>query len=104
VKEISARELAVRMSHSAPALLDVREPWEYELCHLPGSLLIPLDQLPARVAELPEDRPLIVICHHGVRSLMAQQFLSRLGLVDVYNLTGGIAAWAHEIDPDMAVY
>jgi len=92
------------MSHSAPALLDVREPWEYELCHLPGSLLIPLDQLPARVAELPGERPLVVICHHGVRSLMAQQFLSRLGLVDVYNLTGGIAAWAHEIDPDMAVY
>lgn len=104
MKEISVRELAARLGAQDYALLDVREVWEYELCHLPGSTLIPLDQLPARVEELPAQRPLVVICHHGIRSRMAQQFLTRLGVNDVVNLTGGIAAWAHEIDPAMAVY
>jgi len=104
VTEISVHELAARLGADDYALLDVREDWEYQLCHLPGSMLIPLDQLPARVQELPAQRPLIVICHHGVRSRMAQQFLSQLGVNDVVNLTGGIAAWAHEIDPAMAVY
>lgn len=102
--EISVQDLAARLGTHDHALLDVREPWEFQLCNLPGSVLIPLDQLPSRIDELPAQRPLIVICHHGVRSRMAQQFLSQIGVNDVVNLTGGIAAWAHEIDPTMAVY
>ena len=71
-------------------LLDVREPWEVALCRMEGSLHIPLAQLPARLGELDPDRPTVVICHHGVRSLHAGAFLERQGFGDVVNLRGGL--------------
>jgi rhodanese-related sulfurtransferase len=89
---------------NAVALLDVREPWEYELCRIDGSRLIPLSQLPARLAELEPDRPTVVICHHGVRSLRAAAYLEHCGFPDVVNLSGGIDAWARTVDQAMAVY
>jgi rhodanese-related sulfurtransferase len=85
-------------------LLDVREPWEYSLCRLEGSLHIPLGQLGTRLEELDPDRPTVVICHHGVRSLHAGVFLERQGFPDVVNLQGGIDGWARTVDPAMAVY
>jgi rhodanese-related sulfurtransferase len=85
-------------------LLDVREPWEYSLCKLDGSLHIPLGQLVARWEELDPDLPTVVICHHGVRSLHAGAFLERQGFPDVVNLQGGIDGWARTVDPAMAVY
>lgn len=86
------------------ALLDVREPWEFEVCRIEGSRLIPLSQLPARLNELDPARPTVVICHHGVRSLRAGAFLEHCGFEDVVNLSGGIDAWAKTVDPGMAVY
>jgi rhodanese-related sulfurtransferase len=88
----------------AMALLDVREPWEVEICSLPGALLIPLATLPARLAEVPTDRPLVVVCHHGMRSLNAVAWLHRNGVANAINLEGGIDAWAREIEPTMGVY
>jgi rhodanese-related sulfurtransferase len=85
-------------------LLDVREPWEYSLCRLDGSLHIPMGQLGARLEELDPDRPTVVICHHGVRSLHAGVFLERQGFPDVVNLQGGIDGWARTVDPAMTVY
>jgi rhodanese-related sulfurtransferase len=85
-------------------LLDVREPWEYALCRLDGSVHIPLGQLGSRMTELDPDRPTVVICHHGVRSLHAGVFLERQGFPDVVNLQGGIDGWARTVDPAMAVY
>ena len=85
-------------------LLDVREPWEVALCRMEGSLHIPLAQLPARLGELDPDRPTVVICHHGVRSLHAGAFLERQGFGDVVNLRGGIDGWARCVDAAMAVY
>jgi rhodanese-related sulfurtransferase len=86
------------------SLLDVREPWEFEVCRIEGSRLIPLSQLPARLNELDPARPTVVICHHGVRSLRAAAFLEHCGFEDVVNLSGGIDAWARTVDPGMAVY
>ena len=86
------------------ALLDVREAWEFEVCRIEGSRLIPLSQLPARLGELDPDRPTVVICHHGVRSLRAAAYLEHCGFGDVVNLNGGIDAWARTVDQGMAVY
>lgn len=85
-------------------LLDVREPWEYSVCRIEGSRLIPLSQLPARLGELDPGRATVVICHHGVRSLRAAAYLEHCGFGDVVNLSGGIDAWARTVDRNMAVY
>jgi len=85
-------------------ILDVREPWELEICRFPGSLDIPLGMLPARLGELPGDIPVIVVCHHGMRSRQAAMWLRAKGFGNVVNLDGGIDAWAREIDKSMGTY
>jgi rhodanese-related sulfurtransferase len=87
-----------------PLLVDVREPWEYELCRIDGSLSMPLGELTRRLAELPRDRPLVMVCHHGSRSGQAAMLLARAGFLDVHNLRGGVAAWAVEVEPGMKTY
>lgn len=86
------------------SLLDVREAWELEICRLPGTLAIPLNSLPGRVDELDSTVPLVVICHHGIRSLHAVNWLRANGVAEAINLSGGIDAWAREIDPSMGIY
>jgi sulfur-carrier protein adenylyltransferase/sulfurtransferase len=85
-------------------ILDVREPWEYEICHLEGSKLIPLGKLPERVNELSTAGEIIVYCHVGGRSAQAVRFLQGLGFKKAKNLKGGIKAWAEEVDPTMQTY
>ena len=84
-------------------LLDVRQPEEYEVARITGATLIPLNELPGRLAELPKDLPLIVMCHHGMRSAHAVHHLREAGL-DAHNLTGGIDAWSREIDRKVPNY
>lgn len=84
--------------------LDVREPFEWDICRIGGSTLLPLGLLPARADSLPRDRTLVVLCHHGVRSARAAAFLRAAGFPRVYNLAGGIDRWAREIDPSMNRY
>ena len=84
-------------------MLDVREPWEIALCRIDGAMAVPLGQLPARVRELP-DGPVVCVCHHGARSQQAAMILRGAGFTDLYNLRGGIAAWADEVEPGMARY
>ena len=88
----------------APLLLDVREEDEVRLCALPGSLHIPMNLIPLRHNELPEDIPIIVYCHHGIRSLNVARYLAHVGFEHVANLQGGIDAWARQTDPTMARY
>mgnify|MGYP001010954326 FL=1 len=88
----------------APLLLDVREEDEVRLCALPGSLHIPMNLIPLRHNELPDDVPIIVYCHHGIRSLNVARYLAHVGFEHVANLQGGIDAWARQIDPTMARY
>ncbi len=89
---------------SAPVLLDVREPWEFETCHIDGSVLMPMASVPARVDELDADAETVVICHHGGRSMQVVMFLEQRGFSNVINLAGGVAGWAAQIDPRMAQY
>ena len=107
VREISVDDLSRRLDRGEqPLLVDVRQPWEHELARLPGSLLVPLGELPARAAEVrPVPGQLVVCyCHHGVRSLHAAALLSGAGVPDVVSLAGGIEAWSEQIDPSVPRY
>jgi len=84
--------------------VDMREPYEYELCHLEGARLLPLGQLPGRMDELDKAEEIVVYCHVGVRSTQAVSLLRRAGFSNVRNLQGGIDAWACEIDRQMPRY
>jgi rhodanese-related sulfurtransferase len=90
-------------------VLDVREPWELQTASVPADaafelLAIPMNEIPARLAEVPRDRPLAVLCHHGGRSLRVAGFLAQQGYTDVANIAGGIHAWAQERDPSVPRY
>lgn len=105
VKEVSVRELKHRLDAGEKfQLLDVREPWEVAIARLPASTHIPLGQLPARLSELPTDSDIIVMCKSGGRSRRAAEMLAARGFDRTANLTGGIDAWAHEIDPTLPTY
>jgi adenylyltransferase/sulfurtransferase len=103
--EISPAELQAALeSGREVAIVDVREPHEFEIAHLPGSILIPLRELPARLAQLESRSDLVVLCHHGMRSLQAVELLRGAGFQHARSLAGGIDAWAAEIDPSLARY
>ena len=85
-------------------MLDVREPWEIAIASLPGTLNIPLNELPQRLSELDPKAELIVMCKAGARSRRAAAYLQTQGFDRVANLTGGIDAWARDIAPDLASY
>lgn len=106
MENYSAQQLQDRLAASAqpPLLLDVREPWEFERCHIAGSVLIPMRQIPRALADLDENRETVVICHHGIRSRHVAMMLERAGFRRVINLAGGIDGWAREVDPHMPVY
>jgi rhodanese-related sulfurtransferase len=87
-----------------PVLLDVREPWERAICSLPESLHVPMNAVPARAGELDPAADLVVLCHHGSRSFQVGLYLERLGFARVYNLNGGVDAWARTVDPSMPIY
>ena len=86
------------------ALLDVREPWEFDLCRIQGSINIPMSDIMTRVETLEKDAETVVICHHGMRSLQVAAFLDSLGFEKIINLEGGVAAWAARIDATMQQY
>ena len=105
VKQLSAIELKDKIQDKeALFMLDVREPFEYEYGHIPDSVLIPLNQIPERLQELDFDKEIVVICHHGQRSMQAANFLSQVGFKQISNLVGGIDAWALACDSSMARY
>ncbi len=87
-----------------PFLLDVREPYEFDLVHLPDAVLMPLGDLVARSGELDAKREIVVYCHHGVRSMRAVSYLRHIGITGARNLTGGIDAWSLEVDPTVRRY
>ena len=103
---ITPAELKSRLDRGdAFRLIDVREPEEWSVARLPSAELIPLSQFQQRgPEELSPDEDIVLYCHHGVRSARAQAFLKAKGFADVQNLTGGIDAWAAQIDPTMKRY
>lgn len=107
MQHVTAPELAARLADQTaeqPLLLDVRENWEFATCHIAGSTQIPMHLIPIRVGELDDDREIVCICHHGARSMQVAAFLERNGFANVTNLTGGIHAWAVQVDLSMPKY
>lgn len=110
--EISIRDLQEKLRDhprnigtESFCLLDVREPWETELCLLPGSRLIPMADLPDRAhQELDRDAHIVVVCHHGNRSLVAVLWLREQGFQQTQSLAGGLEEWASTVDPSMDHY
>ena len=105
VREISVLELkAMRDRGEQPLVLDVREEWELQLARIPDVVHVPMNQVPARVAELARDAETIVMCHAGGRSLRVAHYLANQGFTNVANLTGGISAWSEEVDATVPQY
>lgn len=105
VPQLTVQALQARLvTGERPMLLDVREAWEYQLCALPDSVHIPMASVAQQLDQLPRASDIVVLCHHGVRSQMVAGLLQRSGFSRLYNLRGGIDAWAREIDRQMPVY
>jgi sulfur-carrier protein adenylyltransferase/sulfurtransferase len=100
-----ARVLRLLAGDAPPALVDVREPWEWQVGSLEGrgARLIPLGEIPSRMAEIPRGGPVVLYCRSGHRSRTAARRLLEAGYPEVYNLQGGLLAWARDVDPDVAV-
>lgn len=103
--DLTPADLAARRARGdAVMVLDVREPWEFDLASLPDSTLIPLSTLPTAANRLDRDAEYVVLCHHGMRSEMAANWLRAQGFMRVRNLTGGIDAWSVEVDASIPRY
>ena len=91
-----------------PLLLDVREPWEFEYCHIDGSILIPMGELASELEslqdEIDHEREIIMICHHGIRSRQMGYYMEQAGYKNITNLDGGVEAWAVDVEPTMKRY
>jgi len=105
VIQISARNLQTKLTEEIkPFLLDVREPHEFQFASIEGSVHIPLNQIPQRINEVKTEDGCVVICHHGMRSQQAANFLVHSGLSNIYNLSGGIDAWSVDCDNSVSRY
>ena len=106
MQHISVTELKTYLDRveQPPLLLDVREPWEFRICHIDGSLLVPMGSVPSYLQELDAAREIVVICHHGIRSRQVALYLEQQGFARVINMEGGVAAWARDVDPGMPAY
>ena len=105
IPQLSPAELQRwRQDGKAFLLLDVRTDEETAVCALPDSVHIPMNLIPLRSNELPDGLPIVVYCHHGIRSLPTAMYLADAGFETLYNLQGGIDAWAAQIDENMARY
>lgn len=103
--EISPAEAAQLVRHDGARLIDVRESWEFSVTHIEGSLHMPMGEVPKRAhTELKTGERLIVLCHHGVRSLRVTEWLRKQGFDQAQSLAGGIEAWSLEVDPSVLRY
>ncbi|MCG8323883.1 MAG: hypothetical protein MI673_00065 [Thiotrichales bacterium] len=105
MQEISPAELnQLKSDTEAMQILDVREPWEFEICRIEGSRNIPMNDIPGQLENIDREQTIAVVCHHGMRSLQIAGFLEANGFTRVLNLQGGIHAWAETVDPAMEKY
>lgn len=94
----------LRETDTTPLLLDVREPWEFEYCHIEGSILIPMGKLASKLDTLDPLRDTIMICHHGIRSRQMGYYMEQAGFTSITNLDGGVEQWATDVEPTMKRY
>lgn len=106
MEELNAKQVHQYLMNSDnnPLLLDVREPWEFEICHIDGAEHIPMQSIVQNLERLDPEQDTIVICHHGIRSRIVGNFLERSGFKNIINLAGGVKSWAEHVDPAMPVY
>ena len=109
MRQVAVKDLAAMCADAAaPVLLDVREPWEVKLAAIriegAGIQHIPMGEIADRLDEIDRARPVVCICHHGVRSAQVVAFLARNGFDPVYNLAGGVEAWAVQVDASVPRY
>jgi len=104
--EITVAQLqSLLATEHPPLLLDVREPWEYQTAHIEGATLIPMNEIPGRAhQELDEEASILVLCHHGARSLSVAAWLRQQGFDKAQSVSGGIDAWSAQIDPILPRY
>ena len=107
MQQLSASDLAAWLADAGrpqPQLLDVRERWEVELARIAGSIHVPMGEVTRRLDEIDRTRPVVCVCHHGMRSLQVAVYLERNGFAQVGNLAGGIDAWSRDADPSCPTY
>ncbi len=107
MQNLTTPELAAWLANSSrekPVLLDIREPWEFQTCHIDDALTMPMNTIPDKLSELNAEQPIVCICHHGTRSMQVALFLEKNGFTQISNLTGGIHAWAQQVDGTMPTY
>ncbi len=104
MQQMTPKELQAYLVNENPVILDVREEWEFDICKLTNSINIPMGKLQNHINELNSEASYVMVCHHGVRSLQMAHYLEQAGFTKIINLSGGVAAWANEIDPNMAHY
>ena len=106
MREFNAQQLKAHLEtcDQQPLLLDVRQPWEFEVCKIENSVLLPMSQITAEYNTLDFDRETVVICHHGIRSRRVGRYLEQAGFSNIINLSGGVAQWAQTVDNDMPTY
>lgn len=106
MREFSALQLKAYLDSSEehPLLLDVRQPWEFDICKIKNSTLLPMSQIPAESETLDSARETVVICHHGIRSRSVGRYLEQAGFRNIINLSGGVAQWAKTVDNQMPTY
>lgn len=104
--EITPLEVKALLDSGVPLrIIDVREPAEHEVCHIEGATLIPMRSIPEHLNELDaDDTPIVVFCHHGVRSLSVVDWLRRQGVENCRSMAGGIDLWSLQIDPSVPRY
>jgi rhodanese-related sulfurtransferase len=103
--EITATDAATLLNEKGARLIDVREPWEFATTSVEGSLLMPMGEVASRAhQELDPEERLVVMCHHGVRSMNVTVWLRNQGFEQVQSLRGGIDAWSAEVDPKVPRY
>jgi rhodanese-related sulfurtransferase len=102
--EISPTQAAALIREGKARLVDVREPWEFATAHIDGSLAMPMGEVPTRAQELDPLERMVVVCHHGVRSMNATVWLRRQGFEQAQSMRGGIDAWSAEVDPRVPRY
>tara|TARA_B100000925_G_C21561291_1_gene283714 strand:- start:6 stop:314 length:309 start_codon:yes stop_codon:yes gene_type:complete len=101
--EVQVLELKKMLKNNEVVLLDVREPYEIEICNVKGSLFIPMNEIPQNIEQLDKEKRYAVMCHSGVRSLYVSNYLNSLGY-STLNVTGGIERWATDVDKNMKRY
>ena len=103
--EISPSEAAVLVKEGSARIVDVREPWEFETARIDGAKLMPMGDVPSRAhQELDPEDSIVVLCHHGVRSMNVTAWLRQQGFEKAQSMRGGIDAWSRSVDPKVPAY